>query len=188
MFAFAPKKIKFSIGFKMDEWTFVSEEYDIENRYEKQVFKIAPRFVVGSILKIDLIGKIQQDPTDKFYYTKLQNVKCFGMPICFAHSKDSLLLKLVLKWIVMYHHDYLQTLGINRSNMSAMRFTLYYRERSFVRQTLRHVRHKKKWMQSVANSGYFLNDQWKIPVSCIYLNNLLEFRERIVCCCIGLFY
>jgi hypothetical protein len=152
-------------------WTFVSEEYEIENVYERQVFKIAPRLVVGSVLRIDLIGKRQIQPIDDLYYTVFESVKCFGMPVFFVRSPNSPLLRVIFEWISKDHVDYLRT--ICKSTMDhhedptieSLYTSLRDAEREFIEDTVRQIHHRKLWMDSVSETRCLTKDQLKLPVS-----------------------
>ena len=155
----------------MDNWTFISEEYEMENVYERQIFKIAPRFVVGSVLKIDLIDKRQLQPIDDLYYTVFENVKCFGMPVFFVRSPNSPLLGMIFEWISQYHADYLRTICKNVTDsygnptLESLYTSLRDAEREFIDDTVRQIHHRKSWMNSISGTHYLTKDQLKLPVS-----------------------
>jgi hypothetical protein len=73
--------------------------------------------------------------------------------------------KMSSEWIFVYHYDYFLTLEMNQDHIPSMCARLYDRESYFIEETLRQIRYKREWMQSIMDSGYFLKDQWSLPVS-----------------------
>ncbi|KAI3659129.1 hypothetical protein MP638_001996 [Amoeboaphelidium occidentale] len=86
---FAPKQISFSVGFynsskendKSVKYHYTSKAYGVHNVNSWQTFSFPPTLVVGDVLRLNLIGKYQTQPTDDKYYTVLQQVKCSGVPV-----------------------------------------------------------------------------------------------------------
>jgi len=80
---YAPKKIRFLIGFEPKKYHFTSKEYNYENNPNPQFFEL-PENVPGGYMRIDLIGKhsthfVQQHQTK--YYLCISSVRVEAIPI-----------------------------------------------------------------------------------------------------------
>ncbi|KAJ3270245.1 hypothetical protein HK104_004963, partial [Borealophlyctis nickersoniae] len=80
---YAPRSVAVSVGFhqEAENMHYVSEEFPVENSNVTHTFNIKPTLVVGGFLRLDLRGRYQRQPGDNLFYTVLESVKCFGLPI-----------------------------------------------------------------------------------------------------------
>ncbi|KYQ92167.1 hypothetical protein DLAC_07009 [Tieghemostelium lacteum] len=78
---YSPVTLRISVGFSPDVYHYKSEEFTVKRTEEAQQFSLEPRLVVGSYLRIDLIGKHQIQSNDNLYYTVLRYVCADGLPI-----------------------------------------------------------------------------------------------------------
>ncbi|KND00220.1 uncharacterized protein SPPG_04555 [Spizellomyces punctatus DAOM BR117] len=94
---YAPRYMTMSIGFspEPENMHFISELFPVENRNVSQSFNIKPTLVVGGYVRLHLHGRYQTQPGDNLYYTVLQSVRCFGIPIGLVADKQSLSLPLM---------------------------------------------------------------------------------------------
>lgn len=80
---YAPQFVQFSTSFTQGEkdihWK--SEKFLCKNIPEPQIFKFPTQLIVGSFLRITLIGRCTKQPGDNLYYTVLRLVKCIGIPV-----------------------------------------------------------------------------------------------------------
>eukprot|EP00124_Ichthyophonus_hoferi_P002188 Ihof_evm11s139 gene=Ihof_evmTU11s139 len=60
---------------------WIGPRMDLINSNIPQTYMIDPALVVGGYVRIDLYGKYQTQPQDSLYYTVLDMVRCFGIPL-----------------------------------------------------------------------------------------------------------
>jgi hypothetical protein len=75
------QRVKFSTGFENGTWSFESEEYDMANSEQSQIFFLLPNVVIGSVIRIDFLGKVSIQPGDNRYYTVMSKVEVYGAPL-----------------------------------------------------------------------------------------------------------
>ncbi|KAJ3050988.1 hypothetical protein HK097_008029 [Rhizophlyctis rosea] len=80
---YAPRSVTVSVGFhkELDKMHYVSPMFPVANVDVPQSFDIKPTLVVGQYLRLDLHGRNQRQPNDNLFYTVLQSVKCYGLPL-----------------------------------------------------------------------------------------------------------
>ncbi|KNC82887.1 hypothetical protein SARC_04830 [Sphaeroforma arctica JP610] len=78
---YGPQRVRISVGFSEHAWHYVSDIMVCGNISEAQVFNIAPDIVVGSHIKIELLGRRSIQPADGLYYIVLKQVKAYGIPL-----------------------------------------------------------------------------------------------------------
>ena len=64
-----PLRVKVSVGFSTSHMHFVSEEVDVKPRVGKNFVVGLPDVVVGSFIRIDMLGKARSIYENNLYYT-----------------------------------------------------------------------------------------------------------------------
>ncbi|KAI9205475.1 uncharacterized protein BJ171DRAFT_500581 [Polychytrium aggregatum] len=119
---YGPREISVSIGFhtSLKRMHYTSERYQLENEHKVQVINIAPTLVVGEFVRLNLFGRFQKQSDDNLFYSTLQNVKCYGIPLGMCSSlrwiSRSLLRLALLLTDERHSEEYRRGAGHNRSN------------------------------------------------------------------------
>eukprot|EP01119_Soliformovum_irregulare_P018533 TRINITY_DN5705_c0_g1_i1.p1 TRINITY_DN5705_c0_g1~~TRINITY_DN5705_c0_g1_i1.p1 ORF type:complete len:620 (+),score=164.13 TRINITY_DN5705_c0_g1_i1:51-1862(+) len=77
---YAPQAVRISVGFSADTFHWTSDPIEVENVDKMQRISIAPELVVGTHVKVTLVGRCQTQPQDDLYYTVLTRVEVHGRP------------------------------------------------------------------------------------------------------------
>eukprot|EP00357_Protocruzia_adherens_P007551 CAMPEP_0114988344 /NCGR_PEP_ID=MMETSP0216-20121206/9544_1 /TAXON_ID=223996 /ORGANISM="Protocruzia adherens, Strain Boccale" /LENGTH=264 /DNA_ID=CAMNT_0002351109 /DNA_START=74 /DNA_END=865 /DNA_ORIENTATION=- len=77
---YSANSIKISVGSKVGDYHFVSKEFLMDHHNQWQFF-IVPGFVVGKVVRIDLIGKPERQASDNLYYHAFNYALASGTPL-----------------------------------------------------------------------------------------------------------
>lgn len=86
---YAPISVSFSIGFMRDNqivYHYTSPKYHTSNTPIEQTC-LLPALVPGEYVRIDLYGKVGDQPGDQLYYTCLESVSIQGVPLLLLTEK-----------------------------------------------------------------------------------------------------
>ena len=95
---YASQRVRVSVGNKSDSFHYVSEDFTVGNIPQAQTLQISPALVSGIFIRIDLLGKRQQQPGDDRFYSCVRWVCAFGVPPHPLHV--SLLFPIITDYLV----------------------------------------------------------------------------------------
>jgi hypothetical protein len=84
---YAPKAIKLSIGFTPEKFHFCTDIIPLPNTNEPLTFFFLPYYILGTYIRIDLIGKYQIQEIDYRYYHAIQKISVYGKDIKSINSE-----------------------------------------------------------------------------------------------------
>ena len=117
---YGAKSIKISIGFSINNYHFTSEAINLINTDDSQTFFFLPYYVVGTYLKIELIGKYQMQDIDSQYYHAIQKINIYGKPLRFFNSRflNSLIYSYLEEKLLLNYEFYCCLFNYNDANCS----------------------------------------------------------------------
>lgn len=100
---FAPRAVQVKFSVQEDdsavEYHYTSHAQSIRNVDEPQAINIYPSLILARQIRLDLLGKYNQQASDQLFYTVLKRVRCFGVPmVALASLKLRTVTLALLKW------------------------------------------------------------------------------------------